>query len=319
MHKESMTKEQQELKARFLEPETRDGYFIDADIKLAWKEMLDITEEVVRICDENGLNYSLAGGTLLGAVRHKGFIPWDDDIDIDMPRPDYDKLIALLGAGVLRKPYVLQTFVSDPGRVSTFAQVRNPNTTEIDPGSIKDKQCFNMGIGIDIFPIDGVPEGRWNNFVTKLMLRMSAGVMLRYVKPKHSVGFIGFMKYLLARTIVTIFGRKSIWQLRECAFRRNDWQKCKECGEFAFRMDTTTERWSPKVYNEYLTVPFEYLNLKIVSGYDEYLTNMYGSDWRTPKQVSGIHQPLVLDVHRSYKEVLVEKFGYKPEWVMDLP
>ena len=90
-----MTEYQKRLKEHFLEAETRDGYFIDVTMKEAWKEMLDITEEIVRLCDKHNLNYSIAAGTLLGAVRHKGFIPWDDDVDLHMPRPDYDRFLEI--------------------------------------------------------------------------------------------------------------------------------------------------------------------------------------------------------------------------------
>ena len=318
-----MSKGQQDLRRRFLEPETRVGYFVDAKMKAVWKELLDITEEVVRICDENDLNYTLAGGTLLGAVRHKGFIPWDDDIDLDMPREDYDKLLKILGnpknKNGLRKPYVLQTFMTDAGRISTFAQIRNPQTTAIDRGWTRDFSCFNMGIGVDIFPIDGVPEGRWNNFVTRTTFRIAQGFMGKSSKPRGHVGWFGWVKYMFSHFIVTALGRRRIWRIREWAFARNDWRKCRECGEFAFKMDTTTERWMPKIFDSSLIVPFEYLNLKIPVGYEEYLSNMFGPDWRIPKQINGCHNPLVVDAHRPYKEVLVEQFGYKPEWVRDLP
>ncbi len=314
-----MTEEQKKLNDRFLEPETRDGHFIDAKMKAVWKEMLDITEEVVRICDENGLNYTLAGGTLLGAVRHKGFIPWDDDIDLDMPRKDYDRLVALLGKkGVLREPYLLQTFYTDPGRTSTFAQVRNPNTCAIDPCWTKAKDCFNMGIGIDIFPIDGVPETCFRRRMTKAVVLVTSGIMGRSRRPLEKSGVMRWLKYCFSRTVCAVFGRRTVWRIREWAFARNGMDSCNVCGEYSFKMESMRERWSPKVYDSYLTVPFEYLDLKIPAGYDEVLTSKYG-EWRTPQRIAGYHSPLVLDTHRSYKEVLVEKFGYKPEWLKELP
>jgi len=75
----------------FLQSEYRDGYFVDATMKRVWAVELDLLEQFQNICKRHSLKYYAIGGTLLGAVRHKGFIPWDDDIDVGMPRADYDQ------------------------------------------------------------------------------------------------------------------------------------------------------------------------------------------------------------------------------------
>lgn len=116
---------------------------------------LDILNEFVRACEENSLRYYLVGGTLLGAVRHQGFIPWDDDIDVAMPREDYDKFAKTctekLGPG-----YFYQSSETDPWYFLTYAKIRK-NGTEIYEERFKDAK-FHKGIFIDIFPLDSCPR-----------------------------------------------------------------------------------------------------------------------------------------------------------------
>lgn len=120
------------------------------------KYSLLILKEVKRICENNNLTYFLDSGTLLGAIRHNGFIPWDDDIDIAMPRPDYEKLIIIFNEET-EKPYFLHSFNTDKKYFFSFAKVCDKRTLKIEHG-INLKQ----GLSIDIFPIDGYPDNENN-------------------------------------------------------------------------------------------------------------------------------------------------------------
>ena len=91
------------------------------------QHQLNMAKEVDRICKKYNLRYSIAGGTLLGAIRHQGFIPWDDDLDISMPREDYDKFIKI-AQQELGKKYFLQTWDTDKNFVFPFAKIRENNT-----------------------------------------------------------------------------------------------------------------------------------------------------------------------------------------------
>ena len=126
---------------------------------------LDILSNIASFCDTHNLRYCLAYGTLIGAVRHKGFIPWDDDIDIWMPRADYDQFIERYNTENADKRY---TVISpyDKRSQHTFAKVIDETTVKME--STVDYINGHLGVDVDIFPLDGVPEDdqeyiRWYN------------------------------------------------------------------------------------------------------------------------------------------------------------
>ena len=126
---------------------------------------LDMLKVFVSICDQLGLKYYLIGGTLLGAVRHKGFIPWDDDIDVGMPREDYEVFVEK--AGKLLPDYIfLQNYRTDENMIFPFTKLRNINTTYIETRTKYSK--MNQGVWMDIFPLDYFEvDDRKRNFQTR--------------------------------------------------------------------------------------------------------------------------------------------------------
>lgn len=113
---------------------------------------LEILKDVHKFCVENGIRYSLCGGTLLGAVRHKGFIPWDDDIDINMPRPDYDRFCASYKSSRFRI-----VAPNNPQSLIAFTRVYDMEETYVDCIS-EPWAAFSTGLWIDIFPMDGASD-----------------------------------------------------------------------------------------------------------------------------------------------------------------
>lgn len=118
------------------------------------KCQLEILKEFIRVCTKHHLQYYLVGGTCLGAVRHQGFIPWDDDIDVAMPRKDYDLFITMQDQ--MKPPYFIQTYRSDPNYIYNYAKVRDSSTTFIE--NYFACHQINHGVWIDVFPLDGISE-----------------------------------------------------------------------------------------------------------------------------------------------------------------
>lgn len=136
--------------SNFIIPETICDFYVDEERKKLWLILLDLLVEFDAICRKFNLKYWLSFGGLLGAIRHNGFIPWDDDLDVCMPRADYERLLQL--EEQFTYPYYLQIPFKDDGYYYSFAKLRNTNTTAISTAFRY--QNFNQGCFLDIFPLD---------------------------------------------------------------------------------------------------------------------------------------------------------------------
>ena len=135
--------------------EIRDGFLVSSQRKRLWKIELEILENFQTICKRHGLNFFLIGGAAIGAARHKGFIPWDDDMDIGMLRKDFDQLLCYLNTELNPKYYV-QYGPCEKDLFSPLLRIRDGSTTGIL--NCDRKSHANQGIFIEIYPFDNVPE-----------------------------------------------------------------------------------------------------------------------------------------------------------------
>lgn len=138
------------IREDFLKEEVICDFLVDSDRKKLWAVLLDMLFEFDSVCKKHNLTYFMLYGSLLGAVRHKGFIPWDDDIDVAMPREDYEKFIRL--GNEFAEPLFLQTPYTDKGYFYTPARLRNSNTTGVV--EMFKYAGFNQGIWLSVFPLD---------------------------------------------------------------------------------------------------------------------------------------------------------------------
>lgn len=126
---------------------------------------LDIFKEIVRICKDNNLTYYISGGTYLGAVRHKGFIPWDDDMDVAMPRRDYQKFIKIASENLSKDLYLIHYSVCDTNL--QHAQICNRTK------HLRSKRAMveeTVDVFVDVFPLDGLPKGKFKKVLHKVGL-----------------------------------------------------------------------------------------------------------------------------------------------------
>ena len=121
------------------------------------KVEFDILKAFLEVCERLNLKYYLVCGTALGAVKYQGFIPWDDDVDVALPREDYEIFCKKAGE-LLPKGFFLQTYKTDKAYPAIFAKIRNSNTTFFE--KTIEKLPINHGVYIDVFPLDGYPEDK---------------------------------------------------------------------------------------------------------------------------------------------------------------
>ncbi|MBQ4564254.1 MAG: LicD family protein, partial [Lachnospiraceae bacterium] len=223
-----------DLPERFLEEEVRDGYTISTEMKANWAVQMDLLAEFDRVCKEHNIEYFACGGTLLGAVRHGGYIPWDDDIDLMITRDNYNKLCAC-GPTAFTGRYFFQTEDTDPGTLRNHAQLRNSETTGVIREEAQYKYQFNQGIFLDIFPLDNLPERGMERekFLAKLRSRMRLAHAFALLTSRYTKTDFGGVKGKIIRVLGAIIHPiyrmipvKNIFyaQLETCMQRYNDQQ-----------------------------------------------------------------------------------------------
>lgn len=141
----------------FLQPEIREEFTIDTTMKTVWAAGLEVLNEIAKVCSGHGLTWYMAFGSLLGAVRHEGFVPWDDDIDICLKREDYMELLRFL-PNELPEGYIVKSPLLDTGYAEYQTCVLNSDSISIEPEHLHKFHGCPFVVGVDIFPLDYIPD-----------------------------------------------------------------------------------------------------------------------------------------------------------------
>lgn len=247
------------------------------DIDEEKRIQLEILDEIDRFCKERNLRYSLAYGTLIGAVRHRGFIPWDDDIDIMMPRPDYDRLLREFNV----KGFVLMDLAERNDCVETFVKVCKEGTIMVDRNFGREI----WGVNVDIFPIDGAPsDGLATHYATLDSIREKLFQICPYYKSVKNGRFSLLLKYLLKR--LRYFHPGSFMSLKRKltqAQKALPYQTSETAGVY-FAAEKTRTFFRKEVYDSIGLLPFEGRNYPAIKQYDRYLTQLYGDYMQLPPE-----------------------------------
>ena len=137
----------------YYEAEVRDGFYVSSEMKRCWAATIGVLDEIDKICRRHGLQYFAEYGTLLGAVRHGGFIPWDDDFDISMKREDY-MLFLKVARDELPNSYQLLSVYNNPEYDNFLSRVVNSSFISVEKDFLEANHNFPFAVGVDIFPLD---------------------------------------------------------------------------------------------------------------------------------------------------------------------
>lgn len=262
---------------------------------------LDMLIEFDRICQAENLRYSLSSGTLLGAFRHKGFIPWDDDVDVCMPRPDYEKLAAVFNNSDVSNRYSL---TEDSGQKALVPFLKMQDNEIF----LKEKEIKEVSnLWIDIFPVDGLPaEIEKVNKIYKKSARLRKIILfgkirkLKYYQGRHSK-FVAF----LIKIMVSVYGiKRAIKNMTKLA-KRYDYDTSEYVGTIIWSDDGLGERMLRREYEQFTKMEFEGCDFAVMGCWDSYLHGIYGDYMQLP--------PEDKRVTHDIKAFVVEKEGEVPD------
>ena len=265
-------------------------------IKAMQQVELEILKVFIDICKKLDLKYYVIAGTLLGAVRHQGIIPWDDDIDVGMPRADYERFLEE-AAQYLPEHLFLQTYKTDPAYQHVFAKIRNSNTAFIETPIAHQK--MNHGMFLDIFPLDYYgPE-----IETKYVKLRRSLIELRLSYNYRSDGLS--RKVRLLRPVSKLFypTLEKAKEAKNSIFKNpTDEKLTVNYSGIYGKMEIMPTEW----YGEGVELDFEDIKVVAPVEYHKYLSQLYGDYMQPPPEEKRIshHLAVAIDPDKPYMEYL---------------
>ena len=274
--------------------------------------LLEILLEFDRICRKNDIKYTLAYGTMLGAIRHKGFIPWDDDVDILMDRPNFDKFCKICPKEV-GDDFFFQSKETEPAYPYNICRLRKNNTAMV----YKEWKHagIHLGIYIDIYPIDHRPDNKFARKVQAAFIIMLTPIRIAknrviYMnggaeRLKKPVYIIKNILYIIAK----IMPEKLCEKIEKYFITKYDHVPCKESGVTCegaclLNPDYGNKPFETRYFDEYKEVEFEGYRLMCIKDTDGLLRYWYGDYMQLPPLQERImyHHPEIFSTTESYKK-----------------
>lgn len=267
--------------------------------KKLWETEQEILDVFHWVCKKNHLRYSLAYGTLIGAVRHKGFIPWDDDIDVVMPREDYEKLIRLW-KNEAPEGYILQQPYDYPDMEISFAKIRKDHTTFFYFEGEKNRK-YQKGVFIDVFPFDraasGVIQSKWQKLCCYISMLYNRGYT------SGAEGIKGIIEKALLACVPKGCYRRIEKRAEDWATK---WNNNSQLKWFGFQtVADMNHHYAPDAFDNLIELEFEKKKYYAFRNYDQVLRDEYGDYMQLPpeNERKWKHHPIIIDFEHNYEEI----------------
>ena len=306
------------IEQKFYEGEWRDGFFVEPRMKRFWAAEIEVLEEIRRVCKKYDIKWFADWGTLLGAVRHKGFIPWDDDIDICMLRDDWNRF-AEVAPYELEKWYEVSNLYNDITQDNCIMRVINSRHMCFEEEFLKKFHKCPFSTGIDIFPVDYIPrDPQKDKELVHLIHTLMVTAATLSEEPPYTQDDKEIVKIWENTLGVRINWDNRLYheikKLVDVAMQQCDPKDADEVCSMMRRQRGQDYHIPKNYYNEWIDMPFEYTTMPVPKKYDYILRLKYGDNYMVPNNIGGGHEyPVYKEQEMSLKEVLEEEFHVKME------
>jgi len=303
----------------YFDGEERNGFYITSMMKRAWAAQLEVLKEIDDICIRHNIEYFADWGTLLGAIRHGGFIPWDDDLDIGMKRMDYERFLKIVAKELPRG----WRFREASKRGATFSRVINAEEYPLRGEKLLQFHGFPYLAGVDIFPLDYVPLDKTEEEFVRELYRMVYLLAFDWeeemsdeVREEKLKEIEFYCKYKFTPDIPY---KEQLWRLadRISAMYWDTAHEAKELSVMYKLVDEPDFRIPVSCYETMIRVPFENMTIPVPIGYEQILRVYFGEDYMIPKQEGGDHEyPFYRKQQKDVKEVYDKQGVEMPAYLL---
>ena len=298
------------------EPEVRDGFRVERKAKELWNVQLELANQLRGVCERHNIKYFSIGGTCLGAVRHKGYIPWDDDMDFALMDSDFREFTKWAEKEI-KYPYYFQNMYDQNGLRMSFSRIRKSTTTYISEYEYSNYSSKdNHGIYIDIFPVYATADSKMMRKLHMLRIKAFSPLRMGYVacrkeynKDKAVTGKAKGKWPALWRIYCKLGGsNKKLSDGYHHALSHYMGKDTGTVGLISFKTNDERLIWKRAWFDEVKWMEFENTTVPVPAGYDQMLTHQFG-DWHTPVMGAQRHDTIFYDVNVGYEEYFKKLHG----------